>query len=115
MFLPCNLFHEKRFRDHILVLDKLGEIPKEEASVNPSVEALPSGFEKEQIKAAGYFDPSSFRTLCPQCPESLCSKCPPELQQTATRVIIGCKKGEFEGRKCRIGTEAHVVFHGPKG
>jgi len=72
-------------------------------------------FEKEQIKPAGYFDPSSFRTLCPQCPESLCSKCPLELQETATRVIIGCKKGEFEGGKCQIGTEAHVVFHGPKG
>ena len=97
------------------VLDKLREMPKEEASGNPSVEALPSGFHKEQIKPAKYFEPSSFRTLCPQCPGSLCSKCPPDLQETATRVIIGCKKGQFEGGKCQIGTEAHVVFHGPKG
>jgi len=96
------------------VLDKLREMPKEEASVNPSSEALPSGFEKEQMKPAKYFDPSSFRTLCPECPGQRCSECPSELQETATRVIIGCKKGEFEGGKCRIGTEAHVIFHGSK-
>jgi len=79
------------------------------------MEKLPSGFEKEQIKPAKYFDPSSYRTLCPECPGQRCSECPPELRESVTRVIIGCKKGEFEGGKCQIGTEAHVVFHGPKG
>jgi len=48
-------------------------MPKEEMSVNPSIEALPSGFEKEQIKPAEYSDPSSFRTLCPECPGQRCS------------------------------------------
>ena len=106
------------------VLDKLRETPKSEEAGecptckkkgNPEMEKLPSGFEKQQIKPAKYFDPSSFRTLCPQCPDSLCSKCPPELQETATRVIIGCKKGQFKEGKCQIGTEAHVIFHEPKG
>ena len=74
----------------------------------------PTGdFEKEQIKPAEYFDPQSFRVLCPECPDQRCAKCPPELEPVATRVIIGCKKGEFEEGRCQIATEKHVVFHNP--
>jgi hypothetical protein len=68
-------------------------------------------FEHEEVKPEEYFDLKSFRTLCPECPEARCSNCPPELA-CASRVIIGCKKGEFIGGKCRIGTETHVIFHG---
>jgi len=105
------------------VLDKLRETPKTEepgecptcakrSKSNPGLEPI---FEKEQIRPAKYFDPASFKTLCPECPGQRCSKCPPELEPTATRVIIGCKQGEYKEGKCEIGTEAHVIFHRPKG
>ena len=68
-------------------------------------------FAKEQVKPKEYFDPKSFRTLCPECPEGRCALCPPELA-CATRIIIGCPAGEFVEGRCRVGTEAHVIFHG---
>lgn len=68
-------------------------------------------FKVESVKPKGYFDASSFRTLCPECPEARCSKCPPE-KECATRIIIGCKKGKFSAGKCTVGTEAHVIYHG---
>jgi len=68
-------------------------------------------FKKEPVKPKGYFDPKSFRTICPECPEGRCSLCPPELA-CATRIVIGCKEGEFVKGRCRIGTEAHTIYHG---
>ena len=65
--------------------------------------------EKHQPKE--YFDPKSFRTLCPGCPGARCSECPPELE-CSTRIVIGCKKGEFVSGKCRTKTEIHNIFHG---
>jgi len=67
-------------------------------------------FKKEQVKPKGYFDPKSFRTICPKCPGAKCSACPEELE-CSTRVIIGCKKGNFARGKCQIGTEAHTILH----
>ncbi len=68
-------------------------------------------FTKESVKPKGYFDPDSFRTICPECPDSRCANCPPELT-CATRIIIGCKEGEFVKGRCQVGTEAHVIYHG---
>jgi len=68
-------------------------------------------FVEEKVKPKEYFDPASFRTLCPECPMARCAKCPPELE-CATRIIIGCKAGEFIEGRCRIGTETHVIYHG---
>ena len=68
-------------------------------------------FTKEMVKPKEYFERASFRTLCPECPKARCALCPSELA-CATRVIIGCKKGEFVEGKCRIGTERHVIYHG---
>lgn len=68
-------------------------------------------FTKEQVKHKEYFDKNSFRTLCPECPEGRCALCPPDLQCT-TRVVIGCPKGEFVKGTCRVGTTAHVIYHG---
>ncbi len=67
-------------------------------------------FKREEVKPKGYFDPKSFRTICPECPSGKCAACPPKLE-CSTRVIIGCKKGEFKKDRCRIGTEAHTILH----
>lgn len=68
---------------------------------------------KEEVKPKEEFEPESFRTLCPECPAARCAKCPPQLA-CATRVIIGCPKGQwdFETKRCRVSTETHVVYHG---
>jgi len=70
-------------------------------------------FVEEKVKPKEYFHIESFRTLCPECPERRCAKCPPELA-CATRIIIGCKKEEWDERtgRCKIGTETHVIYHG---
>lgn len=81
---------------------------------NPELEKCE--FTKEMVKPKDFFDPTSFRTLCPECPGARCAQCPPDLE-CASRIIIGCKAGEFKDGKCRIGTETHVIYHtkGPKG
>lgn len=66
---------------------------------------------EEKIQPKQYFDPMSFRTLCPECPEKRCALCPPELA-CATRIIVGCRLGEFVEGRCRVGTETHVIYHG---
>jgi len=82
---------------------------------NPDNPEIPEycRFEEEKVKPKEYFHPESFRTLCPECPESRCAECPPELA-CATRIIIGCKKEEWDERtkRCKIGTETHVIYHG---
>jgi len=67
-------------------------------------------FTKEKVKPKEYFDTLSFRTICPECPDSRCANCPPELA-CATRIIIGCKEGEFDKGRCQVGTETHVIYH----
>ena len=104
---------EKRFE----ALEEVGREMKYHS--NPKVGGNPGNpeipehceFTKEPVKPKKYFDKDSFRTICPECPESRCSLCPPELA-CATRIITGCKKGEFVKGECRIGTEAHVIYHG---
>lgn len=78
---------------------------------NPIPEAC--AFKKEQIKAAKHFDPSSFRTLCPESPTGRCADLPAG-KECATRVIIGCPKGKYDKKKdqCKVGTQGHVVYHG---
>ncbi|MEM2305955.1 MAG: hypothetical protein QXK51_11495 [Candidatus Methanomethylicia archaeon] len=68
---------------------------------------------EEKVKPKEYFHPESFRTLCPECPQARCALCPPELA-CATRIIIGCKKEEWdtETKRCRVSTEKHVIYHG---
>lgn len=68
-------------------------------------------FEKEVVKPKEHFDPASFRTLCPECPEGRCAYCPPELA-CATRIIIGCPSEHFKGGVCQVGTQKHVIYHG---
>jgi len=85
-------------------------VPEELREPNPRIPEK-CRFEKEVKLPKEHFDPKSFRTLCPECPQARCSLCPPELA-CATRVIIGCRKGEFVEGKCRVGTETHVIFHG---
>jgi len=67
-------------------------------------------FKKEPVKPKQYFDRDSFRTICPECPEGRCALCPPELA-CVTRIVIGCKEGEFVAGRCARGTEAHVIYH----
>jgi len=70
-------------------------------------------FTPEVINPKEMFDPRSFRTLCPECPEARCSLCPPELR-CATRIIVGCPKPYWDEEKgvCRVGMKAHVIYHG---
>lgn len=68
-------------------------------------------FSAEEVKPKEYFDKASFRTLCPESPTGLCKDLPSELA-CATRIIIGCQEGEFVDGRCRVGTEAHVIYHG---
>jgi len=75
-------------------------------------------FWEEKIRPKEYFDPRSFRVICPEDPENgfrgRCERIKrkyPELYPYATRVVIGCKKGEFIAGRCRIGTETHVIYH----
>ena len=83
------------------------------SSGNPGNPEIPEHceFAKEEVKPKEYFDPQSFRTLCPESPTRLCKDLPPELA-CATRIIIGCREGEFIEGRCRVGTEAHVIYHG---
>ena len=80
---------------------------------NPVDPGIPKkcDFKKEPVKPKGYFDPDSFRTICPECPERRCALCQPELA-CATRIITGCREGEFVDGRCQVGTEAHVIYHG---
>lgn len=80
---------------------------------NPGNPGIPKkcDFKKEPVKPKGYFDRDSFRTICPECPERRCALCQPELA-CATRIITGCKKGEFIDGRCQVGTEVHVIYHG---
>ena len=80
---------------------------------NPGNPGIPEHceFTKELVKPKEYFDKNSFRTLCPECPEARCSLCPPELA-CATRIITGCKQGNYIKGRCQVGTEAHVIYHG---
>ncbi|GAG75221.1 unnamed protein product [marine sediment metagenome] len=68
-------------------------------------------FTKEEVKPKEHFDPLSFRTICPECPDGRCANCPPGLA-CVTRIITGCKEGEFVAGRCQIGTEAHTIYHG---
>ena len=82
--------------------------------LNPEIPEI-CEFQEEKVRPKEYFDRTSFRTLCPECPMARCAMCPPELA-CASRIIIGCKTGEFVEGRCRIGTETHVIYHGkPKG
>lgn len=83
--------------------------PQELMGSNPISEKCK--FEKEIKNPKEAFDPGSFRTLCPECPNARCAQCPPELE-CATRIIIGCRKGEFKEGLCKVGTQTHVVYHG---
>jgi len=86
----------------------------ERGQQNPSPEIPPEcRFEVEKVKPKEFFDPRSFRTLCPECPQKRCALCPPELA-CATRIIIGCPSGQWdeEVKRCKVGTETHVIYHG---
>lgn len=85
----------------------------EKHSENPAELNPQCTWTKEEFKPAEYFHPESFRTLCPECPMARCALCPPELA-CATRIIIGCKKEEWDPttKRCRISTERHVIYHG---
>ena len=89
------------------------EIPGANPGPKPQIGKLleKCDFTKEMVKSKEYFDPKSFRILCPECPKARCAQCPPELA-CATRIVIGCKKGEFVEGRCRVGTERHVIYHG---
>jgi len=84
-------------------------------NLNPDNPEIPEycRFTEEKVKPAEYFHPASFRTLCPECPGKRCALCPEELK-CATRIIIGCKKEEWDeaAKRCKIGTETHVIYHG---
>ena len=71
---------------------------------------LACDFEKEVVNPKEHFDPSSFRTLCPQSPTGRCKDLPADMK-CATRVIIGCPQGQFKGGRCQVGTEAQVIHH----
>jgi len=99
---------EKRFD----ALEEAGLL-EEVVEGNPGNPEIPERceFTKESVKTKEYFDPDSFRTVCPECPEGRCALCPPDLA-CATRIVIGCKEGEFIGSRCQVGTEAHTIYHG---
>ncbi|MBS7252328.1 MAG: hypothetical protein KIH08_17330 [Candidatus Freyarchaeota archaeon] len=68
---------------------------------------------EEKVKPKEYFHPESFRTLCPECPQARCALCPPE-KACASRIIIGCPMDKWDSatKKCKVSTEAHVIYHG---
>lgn len=109
---------EHRIEDYLTVLrdmrhDLQAQTVPEEMKENPGNPETLEGcsFEKKVFQAKEHFDPGSFRTLCPECPEGRCALCPPELR-CATRVVIGCPTGQFTEGRCQVGTEAHVIYHG---
>ena len=105
---------EHKLEDYQAVLREARHRLQEEtepSGANPNPIPEKCSFEKEVKLEKEHFDPHSFRTLCPQCPQSRCALCPPELA-CATRIIIGCRKGEFVEGRCRVGTESHVIYHG---
>lgn len=65
-------------------------------------------FVTEVLKAKGSFDPHSFRTICPECPEGDCKLCP--AAECSARLVIGCPKGHFVDGRCQIGTEAQKIL-----
>ena len=105
---------EHKLEDYMTVLrNKRREIQEETLPEEPKGNPIPEKckFDAEAVLPKEHFDPNSFKTLCPECPQARCSLCPPE-KACATRVIIGCKKGEFVKGRCRVGTETHVIYHG---
>lgn len=82
----------------------------EETNLNPGIPEY-CEFAKEQVKPKEYFDPKSFRTLCPESPTKGCKDLPPEME-CATRVIIGCSAGKFVKGRCQVGTKTHVIYRG---
>lgn len=108
---------EHKIEDYLTVLRDMRHKVEEATEPNPKPKEKLGRLmdrcliKKESVKPKTYFDPKSFRTLCPECPEQRCAYCPPE-KECATRVIIGCEKGEFVKGKCRVGTEVHTIYHG---
>lgn len=100
-------------RDYRIKLQYGEEEETEAGNNNPGDDKIPEHcvFVPEPIKGKEAFDPESFRTLCPECPEARCSLCPPELE-CATRIIVACPKGEFKRDRCQVSMEPHVVYHG---
>lgn len=113
-------------RKEILQMIKKGSNPMDietsqgcgcEGIVNPG-ELNPKELEvctwrEEKVKPKEEFEPESFRTLCPECPDARCAKCPPELA-CATRIIIGCPLGQWdpETKRCKVSTQTHTIYHG---
>jgi hypothetical protein len=91
---------------------KIYESAAEPFSENPG---LPQECEwkTEIVRPKEEFDSRSFRVICPECPNQRCSQCPPELK-CATRIIIGCPKGEWDEKTktCRVSTQVHSIDHG---
>jgi|GEM_PF-6335900 len=68
---------------------------------------------EEHVEDKENFAPESFRTLCPECPEARCALCPPE-KACATRIIVGCPKGEWDpvAKRCKVSMRPQVILHG---
>jgi len=104
--------------EEILAFAKMAQMAREmrkavqhALSESNSEREITAEFWTEKVKPKEYFDPHSFRILCPECPNARCALCPPELYGKAHRIVIGCKKGYFKEGICQIGTEVHVIYH----
>ena len=95
-------------KEGIANCEKIYESQAEPLSSDPV--SLSCSWQREEITPKEEFDPRSFRVLCPECPEQRCSKCPPELK-CATRVLIGCPKGQWDEKTqtCKVSTKVHVI------
>lgn len=104
---------ERKIREKFALEDERARIESGGCSANPAPNPLfgECKFKREEIKPLKYFHPESFRILCPECPKARCVLCPPELK-CATRILIGCKNGEWDEKaeRCRIGTETHSIY-----
>lgn len=60
---------------------------------------MPKKFKRTRVKNPNYFDKRSFRTKDVGRPEH-------------HKIIIGCKKGEYDSKKkkCKIGTEVQAII-----
>ena len=71
--------------------------PGRKADGNPTKKCKPVGeFVHCQIKNKDHFDPLSFRTVSPN---------------EDVRITIGCPKGEWSGKKCKVATEAQRIMY----
>jgi HK97 family phage prohead protease len=85
--------HYKQFEKEVPEMKKYSE--QEIAEIEKGIKPAPEtggDYVIIRVRDPGYFDPDSFRTIDISTAQGI-------------KATIGCKKGEYEGGKCNVGTE----------